>query len=71
MIKERIRRFFRISEEGIGVIEIILILVILISLILIFRDQISQFVQSALQMITNDSGSIINDTEGKFTPSEG
>ena len=52
--------------EGIGVIEIILILVIIIGLILIFRNQIEHIIQTAFSSITSDTSGIENDI--KVTP---
>lgn len=46
---------------GIGIIEIILILVIIIGLILIFRNQIEAIIQSAFNSINSDAGEIGND----------
>jgi uncharacterized membrane protein len=46
---------------GIGIIEIILILVIIIGLILIFRNQIEAIIQSAFDSINSDAGEIGNE----------
>lgn len=46
------------EEDGVGVIEIILILVILIMLIVIFREQITAIVKKAFQQIKTDSSTI-------------
>lgn len=58
-LKQEIQDFWS-NESGIGVVEIILILVILIGLVLIFKDEISQIVQNALDAISSDSGEIID-----------
>ncbi len=47
------------EEDGIGVVEIILILVILIGLVLIFKDKIGDLVEKAFKSIEDDSGKII------------
>lgn len=47
------------EEDGIGVVEIILILVILIGLVIIFKDKIEKVVTKALNTIVSDSDSII------------
>lgn len=47
------------DNRGVGIVEIILILVILIGLVLIFKDQISQIITEAFSSITTDSESII------------
>ncbi len=49
------------SVDGIGIIEIILILVIIIGLVLIFRDQISNIMQNAYNSINGDSTDINKD----------
>ena len=48
------------NEDAIGVVEIILILVILIALVLIFKDKITAIVNNALSSIDEDSGEIID-----------
>lgn len=62
MIKH-IREFFSKSVnkqlDGVGVIEVILILVILIGLVLIFKDQITEIIGKAFEAITGDAGGII------------
>ncbi len=47
------------DEEGIGVVEIILILVVLIALVLLFKDKITNVVNKAFAAFEKDSGSII------------
>ena len=46
------------EENGIRVVEIILILVILIMLIVIFREQITKIVKSAFTQINSGAGKI-------------
>jgi len=46
------------EEEAVGVVEIILILVVLISLVIIFKDQLTSLVESILSKITKQSNSI-------------
>ena len=46
------------EEDAVGVVEIILILVVLISLVIIFKDQLTSLVESILSKITNQSNSI-------------
>ena len=50
-------RFFR-EEEGIGTVELILILVVLISLVIIFKDQLTALVNDIFSQITSKSVSI-------------
>jgi hypothetical protein len=47
------------EEEGIGVVEIILILVILIGLAVVFKNEITAIVEKALKSIKDDSTTII------------
>lgn len=51
-------RFIR-EEDGVGVVEIVLILVILVGLVLIFSDQIGEVVDSALTAFSEDSSEIL------------
>lgn len=46
------------DEAGVGVVEIILILVVLISLVIIFKKQLTSLVTSILNKITSQSNSI-------------
>lgn len=48
------------DNRGVGVIEIILILVVLVALVVIFRDQITAVVESALSAVTEDTNSLIS-----------
>lgn len=56
-ITERIRGFWK-DESGVGVVEIILILVVLISLVLLFKEQITSLVKSTLTKIKNQGASV-------------
>lgn len=53
MIKE-----FAMEEDAVGVVEIILILVVLISLVIIFKEQLTSLVKKILSKITKQSNSI-------------
>ena len=46
------------EERGIGVVEVILILVVLIGLVLIFKSQLTSLVQNIFQKITSESARI-------------
>ena len=46
------------EEKGIGVVEIILILVVLIGLVLIFKSQLTSLVQTIFENITSESAGI-------------
>ena len=54
---ERTRAFAR-DDQGIGVVELILILVVLIGLVVIFRDQLTSLVNSIFERIVNDSQAV-------------
>lgn len=51
-------RDFMQDEEGIGVVEMILILVVLIGLVIIFKSQLTSLVQSIFNRITTKSNTI-------------
>ena len=57
---KKIRRFleFMKEEKGMGVVEVILILVVLIGLVIIFKSQLTDLVQSIFDKITSESGRI-------------
>ena len=46
------------DEDAVGVVEIILILVVLIGLVIIFKEQLTSLVNSILSKITSQSNSI-------------
>ena len=46
------------EKSGIGVVEMILILVVLIGLVLIFKDQLTTLVNSIFQTITDQAGKV-------------
>ena len=46
------------EEDGVGVVEIILILVVLIGLVIIFKKQLTSLVKNILSKITSQSNSI-------------
>ena len=48
------------DNRGVGVIEIVLILVVLIGLVLVFKEQITSIVNNAFTAISGDAGEIIN-----------
>lgn len=48
-------RGFLLEEEGIGVIEVVLILVVLIGLVIIFKSQITALLNNIFKEITNQS----------------
>lgn len=54
---EELRAFWE-EEDAIGVVEIILILVVLIGLVVIFKEQLVSLVKSLLAKVTKQSNSI-------------
>lgn len=54
---EHVKAFLR-EEDGVGVVEIILILVVLISLVLIFKNQLTSLVKSIFSKIVSQSNSV-------------
>nr|WP_242996812.1 Flp1 family type IVb pilin [Coprococcus sp. AF21-14LB] len=46
------------EDSGIGVVEVLLILVVLIGLVLIFKSQLTSIVNSIFQKIVNESSGI-------------
>ena len=54
----RLTREFFMEEDAVGVVEIILILVVLIGLVMIFKDQLTSLVENILSKITKQSNSI-------------
>ena len=51
------KEFMR-EEDAVGVVEIILILVVLISLVVIFKEQLTALVKKILAKITKQSNAI-------------
>ncbi len=58
---DALRNDFWREEDGVGVVEIILILVVLIALVLIFKSQLTQLVNNIFSSITEKSGSVYSD----------
>lgn len=46
------------NEEGISVIELILVLVVIIGLVIIFKSQLTSLVESIFEKITSESAGI-------------
>ncbi|MBQ4529444.1 MAG: hypothetical protein IJA36_02365 [Lachnospiraceae bacterium] len=55
---KEIRAFFK-EEDGVGVVEIILILVVLIGLVIIFKEQLSALVTKVFSSITTKSNKVM------------
>lgn len=60
MRMKRISERMKLNNQGIGVVEIILILVILIALVILFRDQITILVTNVFAKISENGDNIIN-----------
>ena len=54
-----LRTFLR-EEEGMGTVEIILIIVVLIGLVIIFKTQLRALVQTIFEKITKDSNTVMS-----------
>ena len=57
-IRKLCNMFTHKELDGVGVIEVILILVIIIGLVLIFREQIGDIIEAAFDSINSDAGGI-------------
>lgn len=57
---KKIKRFlgFMKEEKGIGVVEVILILVVLIGLVIIFKSQLVDLINTVFEKITSESSRI-------------
>lgn len=53
-------RAFLKEEEGMGTVEIILIIVVLIGLVIIFKTQLRSLVQKVFDKITRDSNTVMS-----------
>ena len=49
---------FFMEDEGMGTVEIILIIVVLISLVIIFKDQLTSLVEAIFEKITRQAKSV-------------
>lgn len=57
-MRQNLLKLFLEDESGVTVIEIVLILVVLIGLVIIFKNQLNSLIQSLLDKITKQSNSI-------------
>ena len=48
------------EEEGMGTVEIILIIVVLIGLVIIFKTQLRSLVETVFEKITSDSNTVMS-----------
>ena len=49
---------FLMEDDGIGVVEVLLILVVLIGLVLIFKKQITKLVENIFKTIQDQAGEV-------------
>ena len=56
-LKNRVREILT-EKKGVGVVEVILILVVLIGLVIIFKSQLTSLVQNIFKKITSESSGI-------------
>ena len=55
---KKLMKEFMMDESGVGTVEIILILVVLIGLVIIFKDQLTSLVNTIFSKIKSQSGRI-------------
>lgn len=62
MHKKKLKGFknFVKEEDGMGTVEIILIIVVLIGLVIIFKEQLRSLVESVFEKITTDSNTVMS-----------
>lgn len=58
-MKDILKRFFK-EEDGMGTVEIVLIIVVLIALVMIFKEKIKQVVEKAMKTISTNSDSVMS-----------
>lgn len=56
-MKNRVREILK-GDEGMGTVEVILIILVLIGLVIIFKNQLTSLVNSIFGKITSQAGSI-------------
>ena len=56
-VKENIKNFWQ-DEDGMGVVEIVLIIVVLIGLVIIFKSQITALVNKLLSKMSSQANKI-------------
>ena len=59
-MKNRLKNFkeFMLEEDGMGTVEVILIIVVLIGLVIIFKKQLTKIVNDIFSKISSQSSSI-------------
>ena len=56
-MKNSIKKFWD-SEDGMGVVEVVLITIVLVGLVVVFKKQITSLVNSILSKMTNQANKI-------------
>lgn len=56
-IKREAKKFWN-DEDGMGVVEVVLIMVVLVGLVVLFKKQITDLVNSVLSKMTNQANKI-------------
>lgn len=54
-----IKQFIK-EDDGVGTVEVVLLLVVIVALVVIFRKQIKGIVEKAMSKVNEDSESVIN-----------
>lgn len=57
MINKKIKQYLK-EEDGMGVIEIVLIIIVLVGLVVLFKDQITDLVNNLLSKMTSQANQI-------------
>ena len=60
MRRNSLREFLQ-DESGMGTVEVILIIVVLIGLVIIFKKQLNQLVKKIFEKITSESNQVLSD----------
>ena len=55
--RKTFRQFIK-EEDGMGTVEVILIIVVLVGLVILFKDQITKIVNNLFDKITSQTGKI-------------
>ena len=58
MVNEQHFRSFLLEEDGVGVVEVILILLVLIALVLIFKKELTSLVNSILSKVSKQANQV-------------
>lgn len=56
-MKNRIKSFWH-NQGGMGVVEVILIIIVLIGLVLVFKSELNSLLQSLFKTITGNAGKV-------------